>query len=157
MSTPRGVALELDGVFGDTRPLWRDWLASAAPVLGVEPDELADDRAAAAVELDRRGAGNWRVLLERFCEERAPVYVRRDPGSSAALKALRSAGHRLAVSTDAPEPLARVVLSQLGADRRVELVQAGRDARRHAHEALGKDAVVVTTRDELERVLREGT
>ena len=39
------------------------------------------DRGEAAAELDRRGAGNWRALLERFSEERAPVYLRRDAAS----------------------------------------------------------------------------
>ena len=67
------LAIELD-VLGDTRPLWRDWLADAARVLDVAG--LPDDRAAAAAELDARGAGNWRTLLERFAEDRAPVYLR---------------------------------------------------------------------------------
>ena len=38
------LAVDLD-VLGDTRPLWRDWLADAARVLDV--DGLSDDRAAA--------------------------------------------------------------------------------------------------------------
>src|SRR5262249_17220012 len=80
MSRAAALALDLDGVLGDTRPLWRAWLESAAPVLGVDPDALPEDRARAADELDRSDAGNWRTLLERFSEDRAPVYLRRDPG-----------------------------------------------------------------------------
>ena len=83
------LAIELD-VLGDTRPLWRDWLADAARVLDVEG--LPEDRAAAAAELDARGAGNWRTLLERFAEDRAPVYLRPAAEVSAALRRLQSEG-----------------------------------------------------------------
>ena len=83
------LAIELD-VLGDTRPLWRDWLADAARVLDVEG--LPDDRAAAAAELDARGAGNWRTLLERFAEDRAPVYLRPAAEVSAALRRLQGEG-----------------------------------------------------------------
>jgi len=65
----RAVAIDLDGALGDTRRLWGDWLASATLVLGVDPGSLPEDRARAAAELDERGAGNWRTLLERFSEE----------------------------------------------------------------------------------------
>jgi phosphoglycolate phosphatase-like HAD superfamily hydrolase len=115
------VALDLDGVLGDTRPLWRDWLADAARVLDVAG--LSEDRAAAAAELDARGAGNWRALLERFAEERAPVYFRPAAEVSAALRALQAEGVRLVVVTDAPAELARVALRQLGAARRVSSVE----------------------------------
>ena len=157
MTRTAAIAIDLDGVLGDTRPLWRDWLAASAPVLGVDVDTLPSDRAEAAAELDRLGAGNWRALLERFSEERAPIYVRRDPLTSAALRVLVGSGRRVGVFTDAPEPLARVVLSQLGASRRVEVVGAGDAALARVLEELGADAVVVMTREELERVSREGT
>jgi phosphoglycolate phosphatase-like HAD superfamily hydrolase len=156
MSEPAALAIDLDGVLGDTRPLWRDWLASAAPVLGVDPEALPEDRALAADELDRSGAGNWRTLLERFSEDRAPVYLRRDPGTSAALRTLTTAGHRLGVFTDAPEPLARVALAQLGAARRVALLKSGDGARERLVSQLGPGTAVVTSRAELERVLRDG-
>ena len=71
MSTPRALAIDLDGALGDTRPLWHDWLGSVEDVLDVAG--LPEDRGEAAAELDRRGAGNWRTLLERFAEDRAPV------------------------------------------------------------------------------------
>ena len=77
-------------MLGDTRPLWRDWLADAARVLDVEG--LPEDRAAAAAELDARGAGNWRTLLERFAEDRAPVYLRPAAEVSAALRRLQAEG-----------------------------------------------------------------
>jgi phosphoglycolate phosphatase-like HAD superfamily hydrolase len=138
------LAVDLD-VLGDTRPLWRDWLADAARVLDV--DGLSDDRAAAAAELDARGAGNWRALLERFAEDRAPVYLRPAADVSAALRRLQAQGVRVAVFTDAPVELARVALGQLGAARRVDAVEAGAGAL----ERLGDGVTVVRSRDELLR------
>ena len=146
----RPVAIDLDGALGDTRPLWRDWLASAAPLLGVDADSLPWDRAEAAAELDRHGAGNWRSLLERFGEERAPVYLRRDASAAAALRALSDGGHAIGVFTDAPEPLARVALAQLGADRRVSALETGTGALDRLRARLGDDVVVVRTRGELD-------
>ena len=116
------VAVDLD-VLGDTRPLWRDWLADAARVLDV--DGLPESRLAAAAELDARGAGNWRTLLERFAEDRAPIYLRPAAEVSAALRALHAAGTDVVVFTDAPLELARVALAQLGAARRVGNVVTG--------------------------------
>ena len=141
------LAVELD-VLGDTRPLWRDWLADAGRVLDVEG--LPDDRAAAAAELDARGAGNWRTLLERFAEDRAAVYLRPAADVSAALRLLQAEGVRVAVYTDAPAELARVALAQLGATRRVAAVETGAGAL----ERLGSDVTVVRSRDEL--VLQRG-
>jgi phosphoglycolate phosphatase-like HAD superfamily hydrolase len=131
------IAIDLD-VLGDTRPLWRDWLADAARVLDVEG--LPEDRVAAAAELDTRGAGNWRTLLERFAEDRAPVYLRPAAEVSAALRALQGEGAKVVVFTDAPLELARVALAQLGATRRVERIEIG---------AAPADADVVRTRAEL--------
>jgi phosphoglycolate phosphatase-like HAD superfamily hydrolase len=147
--TGRAVAVDLDGALGDTRPLWRDWLEAAAPVLGLDPATLSDDRAEAAAELDRLGAGNWRTLLERWSEERAPVYLRRDPGASAALRSLSADGREIGVFTDAPEPLARIALSQLGADRRVLVLETGASALARLLARLGDDTAVVTTHAEL--------
>jgi phosphoglycolate phosphatase-like HAD superfamily hydrolase len=141
------LAIDLDGALGDTRPLWLDWLRSAEGVLGVEG--LPDDRGEAAAELDARGAGNWRVLLERFAEERAPVYLRRDAGASTALRSLADSGRAVGVFTDAPEELARVALAQLGAERRVSAVETGSGALERLLARLGDDTTVVCTRDEL--------
>ena len=132
------VAIDLD-VLGDTRALWRDWLADAARVFDVEG--LPEDRVAAATELDARGAGNWRTLLERFAEDRAPVYLRPAAEVSAALRALQAEGTNVVVFTDAPLELARVALAQLGAARRVERLETG--------SAPANAEVVVRTRAEL--------
>jgi phosphoglycolate phosphatase-like HAD superfamily hydrolase len=145
------VAIELDGVLGDTRPLWRDWLADAARRARIDVDALPGDRAAAADELDGL-LGNWRVLLERFAEDRAPVYLRPNADVSAALRRLRAAGARVGAFTDAPEPLARVALAQLGATRRLDLVETGEGALDRLLERLGSDAAVVRTRDDLLRL-----
>jgi len=150
VSSARAVAIDLDGALGDTRPLWSAWLASAAPLLGVDPDTLPADRGEAAAELDRRGTGNWRTLLERFSEERAPVYLRRDAAAAAALRAIAADDRAIGVYTDAPEPLARVALAQLGADRRVAALETGDGALERLLARLGSDAVVVRTRAELD-------
>jgi len=140
------LAVDLDGALGDTRPLWRDWLADAAKRL--ELGALPVDRGEAAAILDA-SAGNWRVLLERFAEDRAPVYLRPSAEASAALRSLDAAGAELGVFTDAPEELARVALAQLGAARRVRVVESGAGARERLLARLGADAVVVETRAEL--------
>jgi phosphoglycolate phosphatase-like HAD superfamily hydrolase len=145
----RAVAVELDGALGDTRPLWQAWLAAAEAVLGVEAGALPRDRGEAAAELDRLGAGNWRTLLERFSEDRAAVYLRRDATASRALRALDAAGRRIGVFTDAPEPLARVALAQVGAERRIAALETGAGALERLLATLGDDAVVVRTTDEL--------
>jgi phosphoglycolate phosphatase-like HAD superfamily hydrolase len=144
----RAVAIDLDGVLGDTRALWRDWLEDASRRLRLGELALPDDRAAAAEQLDER-VGNWRVLLERFAEDRAPVYLRPDASVSAALRRLEGTGASLGVFTDAPAELARVALAQLGAARRIDAVEAGPDALQRVLGKLGADALVVRTRDEL--------
>jgi phosphoglycolate phosphatase-like HAD superfamily hydrolase len=149
--TPRPLAIDLDGALGDTRPLWNAWLAAASGVLGIEPTSLPADRGAAASELDRLGAGNWRTLLGRFCEDRAAISLRREPAAGAALRALDAVGCELGVFTDAPEPLARVALAQLGAVRRIDVLETGTGALERLLERLGAEAVVVRTREELAR------
>jgi phosphoglycolate phosphatase-like HAD superfamily hydrolase len=150
------VAIDLDGVLGDTRPLWRDFLVDAArryaSIAPLEVESLPADRAAAAVELDSwaaQGIGDWRAALERFAEDRAPVYLRPDAAASAALRALAASGRRIGVFTDAPESLARVALAQLGAARRIEALECGPDARVRLLERLGGTAAVASTPAEL--------
>jgi hypothetical protein len=106
--------------------------------------------------LDREGAGNWRSLLERFGEERAPVYLRRDATAAAALRALAEGGRAIGVFTDAPDVLARVALAQLGADRRVSALETGAGALDRLLARLGEHAVVVRTRAELEASSESG-
>ena len=148
MTERRVLAIELDAL-GDTRPLWAAWLESARAVLDVDPATLPDDRAAAASTLDEARVGNWRVLLERFAEDHAPAYLRRDAATSAALQSLADGGARLGVFTDAPEPLARVALSQLGAARRISAVETGVGALERLLAAVGTRAEVVRTRADL--------
>jgi phosphoglycolate phosphatase-like HAD superfamily hydrolase len=144
----RALAIDLDGALGDTHALWRDWLEDASRRLRLGELALPDDRAAAAEQLDER-VGNWRVLLERFAEDRAPVYLRPDASVSAALRRLEGRGAALGVFTDAPAELARVALAQLGAARRVDALEAGADALQRLLGKVGADALVVRTREEL--------
>lgn len=148
MTTARALAVDLDAL-GDTRPLWADWLESAGSVLGVDPGALPADRGEAAAALDHADAGNWRTLLERFSEDRAPVYLRRDAATSAALRTLAVARCEIGVFTDAPEELARVALAQLGAERRISALETGTGAVERLLARLGADAVVVSTRARL--------
>jgi phosphoglycolate phosphatase-like HAD superfamily hydrolase len=145
------LAIDLDAL-ADTRPLWDAWLADAsrryAAIAGLDAAALPHDRAAAAAELDEwasHGVGDWRGALARFAEDHAPVHLRRDARVAAALRTLSETGRPLAVFTDAPEPLARVVLAQLGADRRLAAVETGDGAL----ERLGDGVQVVRTRDNL--------
>lgn len=153
----RPIAIDLDGVLGDTRPLWADWLAGSVRVLGVDPAALPEDRGAAAAALDAAGGGNWRTLLERFAEERAPVYLRPNAEMGALLRRLQSAGARLGVFTDAPEQLARVALAHVGATRRVEAVECGEGALERLVTRLGGDADVARTRAELSLAAQRAT
>jgi phosphoglycolate phosphatase-like HAD superfamily hydrolase len=107
------VAVELDGVLGDTRPLWEAWLEDVSRRAHVDPERLDEE------------LPNWRVLLERFAEDHAPVYLRTNARAAAALRRLQADGVRIGVFTDAPEELARIAVAQLGAARRIEALEAG--------------------------------
>jgi phosphoglycolate phosphatase-like HAD superfamily hydrolase len=153
------LALELDGVLGDTRSLWADWLDDAArrfrAIAELDTASLPADRGEAAALLDRwaaEGIGDWRAALERFAEDHAPVYLRPDAETSAKLRALQLSGATIGVFTDAPEPLARVALSLLGATRRIAALETGPGALERLLEQLGPGAVVVRSKDDLTRV-----
>jgi phosphoglycolate phosphatase-like HAD superfamily hydrolase len=132
----KAVAIDL-AALGDTDPLWRDWLDDAGRRFRVDVTALEEE------------LPNWRQLLERFAEERAPVYFRRDADVGSALRRLRARGTRIGVFTDAPEELARVALSHLGAVRGVEALETGAGARERVLQRLGEGATVVCTREEL--------
>jgi len=132
----KAVAVDL-AALGDVEPLWRDWLDDAGRRFRI--DVLA---------LDEQ-LPNWRPLLERFAEERAPVYLRRDADVTDALRRLHAAGVRIGVFAEAPAELARIALSHLGANGRVDVVEAGDGARERLLAVLGGDVVVVGTRAEL--------
>jgi phosphoglycolate phosphatase-like HAD superfamily hydrolase len=151
------VAVDLDAVLGDTRPLWTAWLEDAArrfrTIAELDPASLPDDRGEAAMLLDgwaEAGIGDWRASLGRFAEDRAPVYLRPSAEASAALRALTAAGIRVGVFTDAPEPLARVALAHLGAARRVEALEAGSGALERLLARLGPETRLVRTRQDLQ-------
>jgi phosphoglycolate phosphatase-like HAD superfamily hydrolase len=152
----RAIAFEVDGVLGDTRPLWDDWLEDAArryrSIAPLDPTGLPRDRGEAALELDawaEHGVGDWRASLARFAEDRAPVYLRPDAEVSAALRRLAADGHRLGAFTDAPEELARIAVSQLGAERRIAALEAGAGALDRLLDQLGRETLVVRERSEL--------
>jgi phosphoglycolate phosphatase-like HAD superfamily hydrolase len=130
------VAVDL-AALGDTRTLWNDWLADAERRARVDVGALDEE------------LPNWRRLLERYAEERAPVYLRRDAEASAALRRLRASGRNVGVFTDVPEELARVALAQLGAARQVDAFEAGDGALERLLTRIGSGATVVRTRAEL--------
>jgi phosphoglycolate phosphatase-like HAD superfamily hydrolase len=132
------VALELDGVLGDTRPLWDAWLEDVSRRAHVDPNRLDEE------------LPNWRSLLERFAEDRAPVYFRPNARATAALRRLQAEGARLGVFTDAPEELARVAVAHLGAARRIEALEAGPGALERLLARLGPDTRIVRTTAELD-------
>ena len=72
-----------------------------------------------------------------------------DAQTGAALRALAAAGRELGVFTDAPEPLARVALAQLGVARRLVALESGSGALERLLSRLGTGAVVVSSRAEL--------
>jgi len=139
----KAVALDLDGVLADTRPLWRDWLEDASRRARVELD-VPEDRTEAAGVLDMQ-LGDWRPLLQRFADDRAPIHFKPRADTSAQLRALQAAGVRIGVFTDAPRELADVALAHVGAARRVEAVGTLDEVLA----ALGAGTLVVRSRGEL--------
>jgi phosphoglycolate phosphatase-like HAD superfamily hydrolase len=137
------LALNLDGVLADTRPLWDAWLEDAARRARVELD-VPEDREAAAAVLDD-ALGDWRPLLSRFAADRAPLWIRPRPDTNAALRQLAAAGARIGVFSDAPRELADIALAHAGAARQVEVIGTLAEVQ---HE-LGAEAVVVSSREEL--------
>jgi phosphoglycolate phosphatase-like HAD superfamily hydrolase len=140
---PRPLALDLDGVLADTRPLWEDWLEDVARRTHV-PLDVPEDRVAAAAILDEE-LGDWRPLLRRFADDRAPIHFRPRAETNAQLRRLEAAGTRIGVFTDAPRELADVALAHVGAARRVEAVGTLDEVLA----ILGGGTVVVRSRAEL--------
>ncbi len=122
------LLVDLDGALGDTRPLWRDWVAESARVLGVDAATLPADRVAAAAALDAAGRGELAHAARPVCGGAGAGLPapgsRRERGAPPS----RCRRHAVGVFTDAPEELARVALAQLGAARRVAVLggRAGR-------------------------------
>jgi phosphoglycolate phosphatase-like HAD superfamily hydrolase len=137
------LALDLDGVLADTRPLWDAWIEDAARRARVEL-AVPEDREAAAAVLDD-ALGDWRPLLARFAADRAPVFIRPRPDTNAALRRLAAAGARIGVFTDAPRELAEIALAHAGAARQVEVVGTLAEVRGE----LGEGVAVVKSRRQL--------
>jgi phosphoglycolate phosphatase-like HAD superfamily hydrolase len=137
------LAIDLDGVLADTRPLWDAWLEDAARRARVEL-AVPEDRVAAAGVLDD-ALGDWRPLLARFASDRAPLWIRPRADTNAVLRRLAAAGAQIGVFSDAPRELAEIALAHAGAARQVEVVGTLAELRA----ALGEDLVVVGSRRQL--------
>jgi len=143
IASVEALALDLDAVLADTRPLWRDWLEDAARRARVAL-EVPEERTEAAAVLDER-LGDWRPLLERFAADRGPVYFRPRADTSALLRRLAAEGVPIGVFTDAPRELAEMALSHVGAARRVRVLGTLEEVRT----ALGPDMRIIRSREEL--------
>jgi phosphoglycolate phosphatase-like HAD superfamily hydrolase len=137
------LALDLDGVLADTRPLWDAWLEDAARRARVEL-LVPKDREAAAGVLDD-ALGDWRPLLVRFASDRAPLWIRPRADTNAVLRRLAASGARIGVFSDAPRELAEIALAHAGASRQVEVVGTLAEVRA----ALGEQLAVVRSRQQL--------
>ena len=132
------LALDLDGVLGDTRPLWEAWLEDASRRAHIDPERLDEE------------LPNWRTLLTRFAEDHAPVYLRPSARATTALRRLQADHVRVGVFTELPEELARVAVAHLGAARRIEALEAGPGALERLLERLGHETRVVRSLAELD-------
>ena len=117
------VALDLDAVLADTRPLWNDWLEDAARRARVELDVPAD-RVEASALLDER-LGDWRPLLERFAADRGPLHFRPRAETGAALRRLDDAGVRISELALRSSSLDEVFLSLTGRRAEDESIDEG--------------------------------
>ena len=137
------LAIDLDAVLADTRPVWDAWLEDASRRTHVAL-AVPSDRTEAATILDAE-LGDWRPLLDRFAADRAPLWFRPHADTNAVLRRLSAAGTRIGAFTDAPRSLAELSLAHVGAARYIETVGTLADVRA----ALGADAVAVTSREAL--------
>ena len=137
------IAVDLDAVLADTRPVWDAWLEDASRRARVELAVPADREEAAAVLDD--ALGDWRPLLDRFASDRAPLWFRPRAETNSVLRHLTAAGTRIGAFTDAPRELAELALSHTGAARYVETIGTLAAVRAE----LGADAVVITSREAL--------
>jgi phosphoglycolate phosphatase-like HAD superfamily hydrolase len=137
------IAVDLDAVLADTRPVWDAWLEDASRRTRVEL-AVPDDREAAAGILDAE-LGDWRPLLDRFAADRAPLWFRPRAETNSVLRRLTATGTRIGAFTDAPRELAELALAHTGAARYVETIGPLAAVRAE----LGADAVLITSREAL--------
>ena len=131
------IALDLDRVLGDTRPLWDAWLADVSRRAHVDPARLDEE------------LPNWRALLTRFAEDHAPVYLRPSALVTAALRRLQAEGVQVGIFTDAPAELAQIAVAHLGAARRIDALEAGPGSLERLLARLGPDTRVARSVAEL--------
>ena len=106
------------------------------------------DRAAALPALEAwagEAIANWRVELARFYGDHTRVHLRRDPGVSAILTALRTRGDKLVGIGAGPREGSEAVFSFLGLTRRLDRI-----AFEGAAEPAGR---AIATRRELEALV----
>ena len=137
------IAVDLDAVLADTRPVWDSWVEDASRRARVDL-ALPADREEAAGVLDAE-LGEWRPLLDRFAADRAPLWFRPRAETNGVLRRLAAGGARIGAFTDAPRELAELALAHTGSARFVETIGTLAEVRA----ALGDDAVVVTSREAL--------
>ena len=137
------LAVDLDAVLANTRPVWDAWLEDASRRARVDLD-LPADREEAASLLDAE-LGDWRPLLDRFAADRAPLWFRPRAETNAVLRRLTAAGARIGAFTDAPRALAELALAHTGTARYVETI--GTLAEVEA--TLGGGAAVISSREAL--------
>ncbi len=152
------ISVELDGVFGDTRPAWHAFLEHLAKrfkaIEELDVSSLAEDRTEAAQQLDAwaaSGVGDWRVQLTRFAEDHLPVYVRPDARAMSAARSLVAGGVDIRSYSDAPQELVDVASAHLGLARLCSACEGGISA---AELTVG--ATLVRTAAELDALLRDG-
>ncbi len=131
------VAIELDGVLGDTSGLWNAWLEDVSRRAQIDPERLDEQ------------LPNWQQLLERFAEDHAPVYLRPSSGATSALRNLQANGVTIGVFTDRPAVLANVAIAHLGAARRIAHLETGPGSLERLLAVLGDDVRVARTLAEL--------
>ena len=88
------------------------------------------------------GSGaSWAEHIETIIEEHDPELLEHVE--------LAGAGEVFRAFTDGPAELALVALAQLGASRRLEATEAGAGALARLQDRLGREATVVSTREQL--------
>jgi phosphoglycolate phosphatase-like HAD superfamily hydrolase len=141
--TGLSIAVDLDAVLADTRPVWDAWLEDASRRARVEL-AVPEDREEAAAVLDAE-LGDWRPLLDRFAADRAPLWFRPRAETNSVLRRLTAGGARIGAFTDAPHALAELALAHTGTARYIETIGPLAAVRAE----LGADAVVICTREAL--------
>jgi HAD superfamily hydrolase (TIGR01509 family) len=128
----QAVLFDMDGVLVDSYEAWFALLCAASRELGGEPVTRARFQATWGQGVDADVQSFFTsstaqavnaYYVEHFREHAR--HVRRIPGASAAIEAVRARGLRIAVVTNTPTPLARDILA--GAGLGLDVVVGGSD------------------------------